>query len=83
MAESNDAVDLGRVLALCGFGFNERARTALLELLPSTLGEEVVAAWRQGDELWKTVGDGLEATPAAPWVALNEAEQADGERREA
>ncbi len=62
-AESNDAVDLGRVLALCGFGFNERARTALLELLPSTLGEEVVAAWRQGDELWKTVGDGLEATP--------------------
>jgi len=37
MAESNDAVDLGRVLALCGFGFNGRARTALLELLPSTL----------------------------------------------
>ena len=83
MAESKDAVDLGTVLTLCGFGFNERARIALLELLPSTLGEEVVAAWRQGDELWKTAGYGLEATLAAPWVALKEAEQADGERREA
>ena len=82
MAESNDAVDLGRVLALCGFGFNERARTALPELLPSTLGEEVVAAWRQGEELRKTADDGLEATLAAPWVALKEAELADGERRE-
>ena len=51
MNRTDESVDLGRVLALCACGFNERARQALIALLPEPLAETVTAAFRQGDDL--------------------------------
>jgi hypothetical protein len=47
----DESVNLARVLALCACGFNERARQALIALLPGPLAATVTAASRQGDDL--------------------------------
>ena len=67
---SEQPLDLSRVLALCAFGYNQRARQCLLAIVPEALGEQLGSAWRLGDELLDSATGPCEERLAAPWLAL-------------
>lgn len=85
MNHTDESVNLGRVLALCACGFNERARQALIALLPEPLTATVTAAFRQGDDLLTSATGPVEEALAAPWLALRaeEGTEADAASQEA
>ncbi|MBT5587262.1 MAG: hypothetical protein HOJ45_04640 [Gemmatimonadetes bacterium] len=85
MKSTDESVNLGRVLALCACGFNERARQALIALLPEPVAATVTAAFRQGDDLLTTATGPIEEALAAPWLVLREegGSEADASSQEA
>ena len=67
---SASATELAPLLALCAFGYNERARQHLLALLPADLSQAVSAQLRTGDGLLTSVEGAVASELAAPWLAL-------------